>query len=417
MRGAKNILPLKKEFPALGRRISKKAMIYLDSACTALKMKSAATAQSDFLLKFGGCAGKRSAHLLSREVELEFYEAREAIAGFIGAESPEELVFTSGATEAANLIAMSFPFKKGAEVILSPLEHNSVFLPFYRLSLKGEIKLKIMPLKDFKPEFEAYKKMLNAKTALVCISRASNIFGGLVAIEKFIKAAHKKGAKVFVDDAQYIPSHKENAQALQADFLAFSGHKIGAPFGIGVLYVKKGLFKILKPSKLGGGTVKEIAVKGKGYKVDFLGNNEVYEAGTQNYSGAIALKKSFEVLKKVGYKNIRAHIQGLIEYAYAKLSAFNEIIIIGAPEDLREGSLISFVCDKPRFSLIDFNIFLQEYSPKRFIALRCGRHCADLAILNSGVKSTIRLSFFIYNSKSDIDIFAGALKSYLKFLK
>ena len=416
MPGKKNIPPLKKEFPALSRKISKKAIIYLDSACTALKMKSAAREQSDFLLKFGGCAGKRSVHLLSREVEAEFCAARKAIALFIGAKSPEEIVFTSGTTEALNIAAASFPFKKGAEVILSPLEHNSVFLPFYRLSKLGKIKLRIIPLKDFKPDFSAYKKMLNAKTALVCVTRASNVFGGAVDIKKFINAAHKNGAKVFVDAAQYIPTHKENVSGLNADMLAFSGHKMGAPFGIGVLYIKKSLFKSLNPSKLGGGTVKEIAYKGGSYKVDFFKNNAVYEAGIQNYSGAAALKKSFEVLNKIGYQNIRAYIQEIVQYACAKLSSFEKIRVLGNKADLKNGSIVSFICENPLFSIVDFNIFLNEYSSKHFVAVRCGRHCADLAVLNSDIKSTIRLSFFIYSSKRDIDVFCVALGAYLKSL-
>ncbi len=416
MAGKKNILPLKKEFPAISDKISKKAIVYLDSACTALKMKSAANEQRDFLLKLGACAGNRSVHLLSREVETEFYSARKAIAGFIGAKSPEEIVFTSGTTEGANLVAMSFPFKKGDEVILSPLEHNSVFLPFYRLSKRGKIKLKIIPLKDFKPDFSAYKKMLTFKTALVCVTRASNIFGGAVDIKKFISAAHKKKAKVFIDAAQYIPTHKENVGDLNADMLAFSGHKMGAPFGTGVLYVKKNLFGFLKPSKLGGGTVKKIIRENGLYKVDFFKSNAAYEAGIQNYSGAVALKKSFELLHKIGYKNIRAHIRKIVEYARLKLSSFKEIKIMGNGKELSEGSIISFVCENPRFSVIDFNIFLQEYSSEYFVAVRCGRHCADLAVLNSGVKSTVRLSFFIYSSKRDIDIFCDALGAYLKSL-
>ncbi|MBU2530187.1 MAG: aminotransferase class V-fold PLP-dependent enzyme [Elusimicrobia bacterium] len=416
MQGKKNILPFKKEFPALNCKILKKSMVYLDSACTALKMKSAAIEQSDFLLKFGACAGKRSAHLLSREVENEFCAARKTIALFIGAKNPQEIIFTSGATEAANMVAASFPFKKGDEVILSSLEHNSVFLPFYRLSKQGKIKLRIIPLKDFKLDFDAYKKMLNAKTALVCITRASNIFGGVVHIKKFINTAHKNGAKVFVDDAQYIPTHKENVSVLNADMMAFSGHKIGASFGIGVLYIKKNLFKFLRPSKLGGGTVKNIIYKDGLYKVDFLDYNAVYEAGIQNYSGIAALKKSFELLSKIGYKNIRAHIQDIVGYAYLKLSSFKEIKIIGSRKDLEEGSIISFVCESTGFSIVDFNIFLNEYSSKYFVAVRCGRHCADLAILNSGIKETVRLSFFIYSSKRDIDIFSSALKLYLKAL-
>ena len=410
----KKILPLREEFPALKEKISKKSLVYIDSACTALKMKSAANAQRDFLIKFGACAGKRSSHLLSRRVEAEFSQARKNIAEFIGAKSPDEIIFTSGTTEAANMVAGGFPFEKGRdEVIISSLEHNSVFLPFYRLKEQGKIKLKIIPLKNFKLDFKAYQKMLGFKTALVCVSHASNVFGGTVEVKKFIKAAHEKGAKIFVDDAQYISSHKENVADINADVLAFSGHKMGAPFGIGVLYVKKNLFQLLKPLKLGGGTIKEIVRESDDYKVDFLSNNAAYEAGIQNYSGAVALAKAFETLQKIGYQNIRSYMEDLVLYACDRLSKFKEIQIIGNPEDLKAGSIVSFIAEDPRFSIVDFNIFLNDYSKKHFIALRTGRHCADLAFLNSGIKSTIRLSFFVYSVKSDIDALCEAIELYL----
>jgi selenocysteine lyase/cysteine desulfurase len=414
----KNItLPLTKEFPALGLRLGGRKMIYLDSACTALKMKSAAQAQKDFLLDLGGCGGRRSSHALSGAVEAQYSAARAAAAEFTGAASPEEIIFTSGTTEAANLFAGAFPFTpKKNEVILSPLEHNSVFLPFYNLSKTGRIKLRVIPLKGFQPDLDAFARMLSRRTALVCATRASNFFGGVTDFGKISALAHGAGAAVFADDAQYAPTHAVMAAGSGADALAFSGHKLGAPFGTGVLWMKRGMLARLKPFKVGGGVVKSVEFSGRGFKAEYLPDHQGFEAGIQNYSGAIGMARAFRVLKNIGPEAIREHARALSRRACSALAGFRRIKILGEPGDLERGALVSFVPVKGAFNPADLNIFLNSRFKDRFIAVRTGRHCADLVSLMSGISGTVRLSFFIHTSKDDIDAFAEALGEYLSFL-
>lgn len=414
----RSALPFTKEFPALGRRLDGRRMIYLDSACTALKLGSAAEAQRDFLLDLGGCGGRRSSHALAGAVEEKYIAARAEAARFTGAASPGEIIFTSGTTDAVNVFAGAFPFTpKKNEVLLSPLEHNSVFLPFYNLSKAGKIKLKIVPLKGLKPDAAALERMLSAKTALVCVTRASNFFGGVTDFSRLAALAHSAGAAVFADDAQYAPTHPVRAAASGADALAFSGHKLGAPFGTGVLWVKKALLGRLEPSKVGGGVVKSVRTSGPGFKVEYLKDYQGFEAGIQNYAGAVAMAGAFKTLSDLGHEAIRAHMAELVSYACEKLRGFKEIKVLGEPRDLERGALISFIPAGNAFAAADLNIFLNTYNKDRFIALRTGRHCADLASLSSGLAGTVRLSFFVYTSKSDIDEFVLALQKYLSFLR
>jgi len=406
----KNIL---KEFPILDRKINGKKIIYLDSACSALKLKYSAQAQMDYLLEYGSCAGKRSTHYLSELAEEKFHYAREKIAYFINSLS-EEIIFVSGTTEGINLAANSLLLNKSDEIVISGLEHNSVFLPFYRLSKEKGIKLKIIPLKNYQPDFSSFKKILNKNTKLLCITAASNIFGGDVKYEKFLNEAQRMNIPVLMDCAQYAPSHKIDINKM-GDIIAFSGHKMGAPFGTGVLYIKKDLMFKMNSSKLGGGTIKSANFSGKNIKVELLKNYMSFEAGIQNYAGIWSLFKTMEFLNQIGMENIRKHISNLAIYAFEKLSSIKEIQILGS--DFDKGSLISFKPLLKNFSVQDFSIYLSDDLPDYIIAIRCGKLCADLPSLYSGIDNVIRISFFIYNSEKDIDVFVDSLKKYLKIIK
>lgn len=411
------IAALKKEYPALGSRFGGRRMVYLDSACTVLKMRCAAEAQRRHMLELGGCGGKRSFHALAAAMEENFAAARSRVASFMGAGSPEEIIFTSGVTDAVNLLANSFPFSsKRNEVLLSPVEHNAVFLPFERLASAGKIKLRVIPLKGFKPDMAAYRKMLGPKTALVCFTHASNIFGGRTDIAAAAALAHAAGAYVFSDDAQYAPTHGGSAAVYGADACAFSGHKLGAPYCTGALYVKKELLGKLRPWRVGGGTVEDVTLSGGNYKVKYLGNYQGFEAGVQNCSGAAGLAAALDRLEKCGFENIRGHVSGLVEGALEGLAGIKGMRVLGDREDLAEGSLISLMPEKKGFSVPDFNLFLNHQLKGRFIAVRTGRHCADLACLSSGIRETVRISFFAYNTPEDTQLFLSALKEYLALL-
>ena len=413
----KKIAALRKEYPALNAVFEGRRLVYLDSACTVLKMRCAADEQRRHMLALGGCGGKRSFHALASAMEENFHAARSRVAVFMGAGSPEEIIFTSGVTDAVNLLANSFPFTaKRNEVILSPVEHNAVFLPFERLSAAGRIKLRVVPLKGLQPDMDAFREMLGPGTALVCFTHASNIFGGRFDMAAAAALAHSAGACLFCDDAQYAPTHGGGGALYGADACAFSGHKMGAPYGTGALYVKRGLLGKLRPWRVGGGTIERVSLSGGRYSVKYLGNYQSFEAGVQNYSGASALAVTLARLEKCGFDNIRAHVSGLVDGALKDLTGVKGVCVLGVNKDLAEGSLISLVPEKKGFSVPDFNLFLNHQLKGRFIAVRTGRHCADLACLASGCRETIRISYFAYNTPADTACFIEALQKYLSLL-
>ena len=412
------IKALNAEFPALKENFGGRRLVYLDSACTVLKMRCAAEAQRRHMLLLGGCGGKRSMHSLATAMEEDFHAARACVARFVGAESPEEVVFTAGATDAANLLANSFPFTpRRNEVVLSPLEHNAVFLPFERLAAAGRIKIRVAPLKGFRVDMDGLAKLIGPRTALVCLNHASNIFGGVSDVAAAAGLAHAAGAFLFSDDAQYAPTHGGSSLAAGADACAFSGHKLGAPFFTGALALRRGLLERLRPWLVGGGTVESVTASAGRYAVKYLGGYQGLEAGVQNYSGAAGLAAAIDRLHKAGFGNIRAHVAGLVAAALDELAGIKGVRVLGDRADLLNGSLITLAPLKKGFSVPDFNLFLNRAVKGRMIAVRTGRHCADLACLNSGYSETIRISFFSYNTPADAALLAGALRRYLALLK
>lgn len=413
----KNLTALLAEFPGLKERFEGRRLVYLDSACTVLKMRCAADAQRRNLLGLGGCGGKRSLHSLAAAMEEGYYEARSAVAGFMGAASPEEVVFTAGVTDAVNLLAGSFPFTPARnEVVLSPLEHNAVFLPFERLAAAGRIRLRVAPLKNFGIDMDGLARLVGRRTALVCVTHAPNVFGGTADVAAAAEIAHSAGAFLFSDDAQYAPTHGGSAAAAGADACAFSGHKLGAPYFTGALLLRRPLLERLRPSRVGGGTVESVRFSRGRYEAAYLRGYQGLEAGVQNYSGAAGLAAALERLGGAGFGDIREHVSGLVRDAVQKLERVKGIRVLGDRAALPGGSLVSIAPTARSFSVPDFNVYLNSAAKGKLIAVRTGRHCADLACLGSGFGETIRLSYYAYNSASDTDAFAAALGGYLKSL-
>jgi cysteine desulfurase/selenocysteine lyase len=410
----KNLAALKKEFPTLNERFGGRKLVYLDSACTVLKLRCAADAQRQHMLLLGGCGGKRSMHSLASAMEEDFFAARSAVAEFMGAGSPEEVIFTAGVTDAANLLANSFPFTpRRNEVVLSPLEHNAVFLPFERLAAAGRIKLRVAPLKNFRTDLDGLASLVGPKTALVCVTHAPNVFGGTEDVRGAAAIAHAAGAYLFCDDAQYAPSHGGCGAPEGADACAFSGHKLGAPYFTGALCVKRPLLERLRPWRVGGGTVAEVTRESGRYRADYLGGYQGFEAGVQNYSGAAGLAAALARLNRAGFPAIRAHIASLVTAALKELDGVKGVRVLGRRDDIPSGSLITLAPAAKGFSVPDFGLFLNEAVKGRLIAVRTGRHCADLACLNSGYGETVRISFYAYNTLEDLRCFAEALGKYV----
>lgn len=403
-------------YPALGREVAGKKLVYLDSACTALKPESVAARLADFYAHWGGCGGKRSTHLLSQQVEDWFQAARRSAAHFLRAETPNEVVFTSGTTEAANMVCGGFPYEPARrKVVITDLEHNAVALPYLQAAKEGRIDLSICPTDEGRLDLDRLESMLDDKTALLAITHASNVMGGVVPVAEAAKLARRRGAKVFVDDAQYLGSHLEDVSTLGADFVAFSGHKVGGPFGTGVLWGHETELNRLGTWKLGGGTVKSVAWDLESApEAVYLDAPGRFEAGVQNFGGAIGLHEALKVRAALPQAGLRAHIGALVRRLADGLAKLDAVRVLGRPEDLAKGSLVSFAAAHPDFSPVDFNLFLNHELKGRFIAIRVGEHCAHLQHRRLGVDATARASVGAYNTEEEVDLFLDAVRSYAK---
>jgi cysteine desulfurase/selenocysteine lyase len=414
---ALDVEALRSRYPALAQAHDGRALVYLDSACTALKPRRVAEALSDFYLNWGGCGGKRSTHRLSQEVEARFHEARAAVASFLNADAAAQIVFTSGTTEAANLVARAFPYEHDRRgVVITDLEHNAVALPFAQAAARGEIDLKVCPSKGGRLDLDRFASMVTEKTALVAVTHASNVIGGIAPAAEAAKLARRKGARVFVDDAQFLGTHRENVSTLGADFVAFSAHKVGGPFGLGVLWGRETEFNRLRPWKVGGGTVKSVSWDGgeDSPVAAYLDAPAGLEAGVPNFGGAVGLRAALAARDELADSALRAHVAALVRRTCAALAKIAEIRVLGEPEDLEKGALVTFVPAHPNFSPVDFNLYLNHELPGRFVAIRVGEHCAHLLHRRLGVDATVRASFGPYNTAAEADLYAGAVEAYAR---
>ncbi len=404
-------------YPALDAEIDGRRLVYLDSACTALKPERVAERLADFYARWGGCGGKRSTHRLSQQVEEWFQDARRAAAEFVRADGPNEIVFTSGTTEAANLIARAFPYEPfRREVVITDLEHNAVALPFLEAARRGEIDLKVCLTDEGRVDLDRLSSLITEKTALLALTHASNVMGGVTPAAEAAKIARRKGARVFIDDAQYLGSHREDASTLGADFIAFSGHKIGGPFGIGVLWGREQELNRLNHYKVGGGTIKSLSweVGAGAPEPRYLDAPMRFEAGVQDFGGAVGLHEALKVRAELPDAALREHVAGLVRRTAAGLAGVAEVKVLGRPDDLEKGSLVSFVPVHPEFSPVDFNLYLNHELPGRFVAIRVGEHCAHLLHRRLDAGATVRASFGPYNTEAEADLFVDAVKSYAK---
>lgn len=411
-----NIINIKKDFPVLQKKINGKKLIYFDNACTVLKPKPVIRAVNDYYQNLGVCSGDRSSHYLSWQVQELVEKAKENIRQFINASSFDDIIWTKNTTEGINLIAASLPIRKTKnEIVLTTLEHHSNLLPFYEQSKKRGFKIKILsPNKDGTLDLDKLNKIITKKTVLVAITHLSNVTGLVYPVKKIADMAHSKGAKILVDDAQYVASHKEDVQKNKIDYLVFSGHKIGAPTGIGVLYVRKGHLKSFSPFNVGGGTVQSVKIKDNNIYVKYLPSSSGFEAGIQHYAGIIGLDYAINFLSNVGYQKITKKIESLTRYARQQLQNINEARFLTNYKKQKPSSLISFYLQPKKLSLYDFNLYLNCELKDYIIAVRCGHHCAQPLHDFLGHPISMRLSFFIYNTEEEIDIFIKALKNFLK---
>lgn len=314
------------------------------------------------------------------------------------------------------MVCGGFPFDAARrKVVITDLEHNAVALPFIEAARAGRIELAICPTDEGRLDLDRLASLLDEKTALLAITHASNVMGGVVPVAEAAKLARRKGIKVFVDDAQYLGTHREDVSTLGADFVAFSAHKLGGPFGVGVLWGHETELNRLGTWKLGGGTVKSVSWDMKSAPEPvYLDAPGRFEAGVQNFGGAIGLSEALKVRESLPAGPLRAHVGGLVRRLAEGLRGVGAVRVLGRTEDLEKGSLVTFAAAHEDFSPVDFNLFLNHELPGRFIAIRVGEHCAHLAHRRLGVDATARASLGAYNTAAEVDLFVDAARAYAR---
>lgn len=398
---------IKRDFPLLENT----EIVYLDSGATTQKPIQVINAIEKFYEKYNANP-HRGAYTLSMEATEIYENTRTKIAKFINAKHREEIIFSKNASESLNLIAYSYGIenlKKDDEIVISIMEHHSNLVPWQMVSRKTESKLKYMYINnEFELSDEEIESKITDKTKIVSITHVSNVLGTINNVKKIIKYAHKKGAIVIVDASQSIPHMKIDVQDLDCDFLVFSGHKMLAPLGIGVMYGKKELLNRMTQFLMGGDMIEYV------YEQDttFAPLPNKFEAGTQNVEGVIGLGAAIDYIENLGYNKINELEKEVVYYAIEKLKKIEYLTLYLTPNKENHSAVISFnikgVHPHDVASILDSD----------GVCVRSGNHCAQPLLRFLGIDSTCRASFYFYNTKEDVDKLVKALdKAYNMFKK
>ena len=396
-----DIQKIREDFPILDREVYGKPLIYLDNGATTQKPRQVVEAITDEYYSVNANV-HRGVHFLSQQAT-ELHEAsRETVRRFINARSSNEIVFTRGTTESINLLASSFADsqkKEGDEVIVSVMEHHSNIVPWQLQAARKGIVLKVIPMND-RGELllDEYEKLFSERTKLVSFAHVSNVLGTVNPAKEMIATAHAHGVPVLIDGAQSVPHMKVDVQDLDADFFAFSGHKIYGPTGVGVLYGKEEWLDKLPPYQGGGEMIQSVSFE----KTTFNELPFKFEAGTPDYIGTTALAKALDYVSAIGMENIAAHEHELTLYAMQRLKEINGMRIFGEAE--HKSSVISFLVGNIHH--LDMGTLLDRLG----IAVRTGHHCAQPLMIRMGIEGTVRASFGLYNTKEEIDMLAAGIE-------
>ncbi|MFZ4085556.1 MAG: cysteine desulfurase [Vampirovibrionia bacterium] len=400
-----DLIKIRQDFPILDSSINGKKLIYLDNAATTHKPLCTINRMRDFMLNENATV-RRGLYSLSINSTKAFDEARERVAKFINANSSSEIVFTRGSTESINLVAYSFSsafIETGDSILISGLEHHANIVPWQLQAEKIGAKILVIPvLENGELDQEAFSKLIKTpRLKILALTHISNSIGTINPIKEMIKSAHAEGVKVLIDGAQSAGHFKVDMQDLDADFFVFSGHKIFGPTGVGVLYGKYDLLKIMPPYQGGGEMIEKVTFE----KTTFTTPPHRFEAGTPAIAEVIGLASSINYLENIGLDLIADYENELLNYATARIKEFKNINIIGNAKN--KASLISFTSDLAE--AFDIGTLINEYG----VAIRVGHHCAQPVMQRFGVSSTARASFAFYNTKEDIDSFFTALEKVL----
>ncbi|MGJ4751192.1 family 2A encapsulin nanocompartment cargo protein cysteine desulfurase [Leptospira kmetyi] len=398
--GGLDIASLKKDFPILKEKINGRELVWLDNAATTQKPQSVIDRISSFY-EHENSNIHRGAHTLAARATDAYEDAREKTARFLNAPSSNEIVFVRGATEAINLVAQTWGKQnigKNDEIIISWLEHHANIVPWQMLCSEKGARLKVIPVDETGQIILAeYERLLSPRTKLVSITQVSNALGTVTPLVPVIEQAHKFGAKVLVDGAQAVSHMPIDVQALDCDFYVFSGHKVFAPTGIGVLFGKSEVLETIPPWQGGGNMIEDVTFEKTVYQpAPFR-----FEAGTGNIADAVGLGAAIDYLDQIGMKNVADYEHSLLEYGTEQLQRIPGLRLIGTSKD--KAGVLSFVLEG--FKTEDVGRFLNQEG----IAVRSGHHCAQPILRRFGLESTVRPSLALYNTCDDIDALVSAL--------
>lgn len=389
------------DFPILEQQVYGKPLVYLDNAATTQKPRAVIDAMTEVYYTVNANV-HRGVHYLSQRATDLHEGSREAVRQFIHAASTREIIFTRGTTESINLVAACFGeqfMHEGDEVIVSVMEHHSNIVPWQLLASRKGIKLRVIPMTDKgELELEAYEQLFNEHTRIVSVAHVSNVLGTVNPVQRIIQIAHAHGVPVLIDAAQSVPHLAVDVQQLDADFLAFSGHKIYGPTGIGVLYGKEEWLEKLPPYQGGGEMIGHVSFEHTTF-------NELpfkFEAGTPDFVGTTGLAAALHYVEQIGIDEIAAYETSLTDYALQQLRTIPDMRIIGeVPE---RGAVISFLVGD--IHPFDMGTLLDRLG----IAVRTGHHCAQPLMQRLGIEGTLRASFSFYNTMEEVDALVAAVR-------
>lgn len=398
---------IRAEFPILGRKVNGRTMVYLDNAATSQTPESVVRGIVDAYTNVKANV-HRGVHTLSQEATAAMEATRKRVRRFVNAESTDEIIFTRGTTEAINLVASSFGelLQPGDEIILTVMEHHSNIVPWQLMAARRGIEIKVVPiLPDGSLDMEVYESLFSERTRLVAVCHVSNVLGTVNPVREMARTAHARGARILIDGAQAAPHMKIDVRDLDADFYAFSAHKMYGPTGVGILYGRRELLESMPPYQGGGEMIGHVSFRGTTWaELPYK-----FEAGTPDFVDAAAFARAMDFIDGIGFEKISAWEHHLLERATEGMLAIPGIRLFGTAPG--KDAVISFLIGHAHH--YDTGVLLDQLG----IEVRTGHHCAQPLMETLGIEGTVRASFAVYNTDADVDAFLSALRRIAPMLE
>jgi cysteine desulfurase/selenocysteine lyase len=405
-----DVAKIRKDFPILERQVYGKPLVYLDNAATSQKPRQVIQALVDYYEGYNANI-HRAVHALGEEATAAYELAREKVRKFINAPSTESIIFTRNTTEAINLVAYSWGranIREGDEIVLTQMEHHSNLIPWQQLAKEKGATVQYVPVTEQGTlELNGLENLFDARTKMMALPHVSNSLGTINPVEKIAAEARRHGVTLLIDGAQGAPHLPVDVQAIDADFYAFSSHKMLGPTGVGVLYGRKELLEEMEPFMGGGEMIRKVTFEGATW-------NDLpwkFEAGTPNIADVIAFGAAIDYLSDLGMENVRQHEVEITEYALSRLSKVDDLVLYGPPDAGERGGVVSF--NYADLHPHDVGTILDRHG----VAIRAGHHCTQPLMRCFGITGTARASFYVYNTLEEVDVLVDALGEARAFFK